>query len=206
MWQELFSPITLENCLCDVLQQLLSERETFEDDYLKERIDTYLKDTQEFPLRYYIIKYDSMRTNKDGRYNNYGKYYWRYHNSWPKKDESKQRELRLKDYNVLLMSTEWSTGGYNHDIFLKTIYDLRGKESKGLELENYSYTRYNQDVDKLRMNSQKMYLTLIDNVYRVYKDEEEQPIETRVIMQNDNGIDTEDRVEVGLSILDKYLK
>ena len=205
MWQELFSPITLENSLCDVLQQLLSERETFDDNYLKERIDTYLQDAQEYPLRYYIIKYDSMRTNKDGRYNNYGKYYWRYHNSWPKKDDVKQRELRLKDYNVLLMTTEWSTGGFNHDIFLKALYDLKGQESKGLELENYSYTRYNQGVDKLRLNNQKMYLTLVDNVYSVFNDEEKQPIETRVIAQNENGIDTEDRVEVGLSLLDKYL-
>jgi hypothetical protein len=206
MWQELFSPITLEDSLCDVLQQLLLERETFDDNYLKERINKYLQDAQEFPLRYYIIKYESMRTNKDGRYNNYGKYYWRYHNNWPKKDDAKQREMRLKDYNVLLMSTEWSTGGYNHDIFLKTLYDLRGKECKGLELENYSYTRYNQDVDKLRLNSQKMYLTLVDNVYRVYNDEEDQLIDSRVIVQNDNCIDTEDRVEVGLSLLDKYLE
>ena len=206
MWQELFSPITLENSLCNVLQQLLSERETFDDDYLKERIDKYMQDAQEFPLRYYIIKYESMRTNKDGRYNNYGKYYWRHHNDWPKKDDAKQREMRLRDYNVLLMSTEWSTGGYNHDIFLKTLYDLRGKESRGLELENYSYTRYNQGVDKLRLNSQKMYLTLVDNVYRVYNDEEDQLIDSCIILQNDNGIDTEDRVEVGLSLLDKYLK
>jgi hypothetical protein len=206
MWQELFSPITLEDSLCNVLQQLLSERETFDDDYLKERIDKYMQDAQEFPLRYYIIKYESMRTNKDGRYNNYGKYYWRHHNDWPKKDDAKQREMRLRDYNVLLMSTEWSTGGYNHDIFLKTLYDLRGKESRGLELENYSYTRYNQGVDKLRLNSQKMYLTLVDNVYRVYNDEEDQLIDSRIIVQNDNGIDTEDRVEVGLSLLDKYLK
>lgn len=206
MWQELFSPITLENSLCDVLQQLLSERETFDDNYLKERIDKYLQDAKEYPLRYYIIKYDSMRTNKDGRYNNYGKYYWRYHNSWPKKDDVKQREMRLRDYNVLLMSTEWSTGGYNHDIFLKTLYDLRGKESRGLELENYSYTRYNQDVDKLRLNSQKMYLTLVDNTYSIFTDEENQLIESRAIVQNGNGIDTEDRVEVGLSLLDKYLE
>ena len=206
MWQELFSPITLEDSLCDVLQHLLSERETFDDNYLKERIDTYLQDAQDYPLRYYIIKYDSMRTNKDGRYNNYGKYYWRYHNNWPKKDDVKQRELRLKDYNVLLMTTEWSTGGFNHDIFLKALYDLKGQESNGLELENYSYTRYNQGVDKLRLNNQKMYLTLVDNVFSVFNEEEEQPIETRVIAQNENGIDTEDRVEVGLSLLDKYLK
>ncbi|MBR1932981.1 MAG: DUF262 domain-containing protein [Prevotella sp.] len=204
MWQEMFSPISLEDGLCHALQQLLAERETFNDDYLKERIDGYLNSTQEYPLRYYLVKYYSMRTNKNGKYNNYGKYYWRKHNSWPRKDEAKQRELRLRDYNVILMATEWSTGGFNHDIFLKTLYDIAGKESAGLELDNYSYTRYNEGVDKLRLGKQGKYLTLTDNVYNIY-DEEGSLLESRAISQNENGIDTEDRVKVGLQILKKLL-
>jgi len=205
MWQEMFSPISLEDGLCHALQQLLAERKTFDDDYLKERIDGYLNSTQEYPLRYYLVKYYSMRTNKNGKYNNYGKYYWRKHNSWPRKDEAKQRELRLRDYNVILMATEWSTGGFNHDIFLKTLYDIAGQEGAGLELDNYSYTRYNEGVDKLRLGKQGKYLTLTDNVYNIY-DEDGSLIESRAISQNENGIDTEDRVKIGLQILKKHLE
>lgn len=203
MWQELFSPVRLEDSLCAVLQQLLSQRETFDDDYLNELFTAYLQEAKEYPLRYYIVKYDSMRTNRDGRYNNYGKYYWRHHNDWPKKDEDKQRELRLKDYNVILMTTEWSTGGYNHDIFLKTLYDLAGKENISLELENYSYSRYNEGGDKLKMDNGRC-LTLADNVYKIY-DEKNELLDSHQIVQNDAGIDIEERVEIGLQMIKKWI-
>ena len=203
MWQELFSPVRLEDCLCAVLQQILSQKETFDDDYLNELVTAYLQEAKEYPLRYYIVKYDSMRTNRDGRYNNYGKYYWRHHNDWPKKDEDKQRELRLKDYNVILMTTEWSTGGYNHDVFLKALYDLAGKVNISLELENYSYSRYNEGGDKLKMDNGR-YLTLADNVYKIY-DEKNELLDSHQIVQNDAGIDIEERVEIGLQMIKKYI-
>ena len=203
MWQELFSPVRLEDCLCAVLQQILSQKETFDDDYLNELVTAYLQETKEYPLRYYIVKYDSMRTNRDGRYNNYGKYYWRHHNDWPKKDEDKQRELRLKDYNVILMTTEWSTGGYNHDVFLKALYDLAGKVNISLELENYSYSRYNEGGDKLKMDNGR-YLTLADNVYKIY-DEKNELLDSHQIVQNDAGIDIEERVEIGLQMIKKWI-
>ena len=203
MWQELFSPVRLEDCLCAVLQQILSQKETFDDDYLNELVTAYLQEAKEYPLRYYIVKYDSMRTNRDGRYNNYGKYYWRHHNDWPKKDEDKQRELRLKDYNVILMTTEWSTGGYNHDVFLKALYDLAGKVNISLELENYSYSRYNEGGDKLKMDNGR-YLTLADNVYKIY-DEKNELLDSHQIVQNDAGIDIEERVEIGLQMIKKWI-
>lgn len=203
MWQELFSPVRLEDSLCIVLQKLLSQRETFDDDYLNELVTAYLQETEEYPLRYYIVKYDSMRTNRDGRYNNYGKYYWRHHNDWPKKDEDKQRELRLKDYNVILMTTEWSTGGYNHDVFLKTLYDLASKENISLELENYSYSRYNEGGDKLKMENGRC-LTLADNVFNIY-DENNELLDSHQIVQNDAGIDIEERVEIGLQMIKKWI-
>ena len=209
MWQELFSPVRLEDSLCAVLQQLLSQRETFDDDYLNELSNAYLQEAKEYPLRYYIVKYDSMRTNRDGRYNNYGKYYWRHHNDWPKKDEKKQKDLRLKDYDVILMTTEWSLGGYNHDLFLKTLYDLAGGESAGLVLDNYSYTRYNETIDgqkgadKLRMSNGN-YMTLADNVYKIY-DEKNELLDSHQIVQNDAGIDIEERVEIGLQMIKKRI-
>ena len=209
MWQELFSPVRLENSLCAVLQQLLSQRENFDDEYLNELVASYLHECSEYPLRYYIIKYNSMRTNKNSSYNNYGKYFWRHHSEWPKKDEKKQKELRLKDYDVILMTTEWSLGGYNHDLFLKTLYDLAGGESAGFVLDNYSYTRYNETidgqkrVDKLRMSNGN-YLTLADNVYNIY-DENNVLLDSHQIVQNDAGIDIEERVEIGLQLIRKYI-
>lgn len=209
MWQELFSPVRLEDSLCAVLHQLLSLRETFDDDFLYQLVTAYLQEAKEYPLRYYIVKYNSMRTNRDGRYNNYGKYYWRHHNDWPKKDEIKQKNLRLKDYDVILMTTEWSLGGYNHDLFLKTLYNLAGGESTGFVLDNYSYTRYNETIDgqkgidKLRMSNGN-YLTLADNVYNIY-DENNVLLDSHRIVQNDAGIDIEERVEIGLQMIKKYI-
>lgn len=209
MWQELFSPVRLEDSLCAVLHQLLSLRETFDDDFLYQLVTAYLQEAKEYPLRYYIVKYNSMRTNRDGRYNNYGKYYWRHHNDWPKKDEIKQKNLRLKDYDVILMTTEWSLGGYNHDLFLKTLYNLAGGESAGFVLDNYSYTRYNETIDgqkgidKLRMSNGN-YLTLADNVYNIY-DENNVLLDSHRIVQNDAGIDIEERVEIGLQMIKKYI-
>ena len=209
MWQELFSPVRLEDSLCTVLYQLLSLRETFDDDFLNQLVTAYLQEAKEYPLRYYIVKYNSMRTNRDGRYNNYGKYYWRHHNDWPKKDEKKQKDLRMKDYDVILMTTEWSLGGYNHDLFLKTLYDLAGGESASLVLDNYSYTRYNETIDgqkgidKLRMSNGN-YLTLADNVYNIY-DENNELLDSHQIVQNDAGIDIEERVEIGLQMIKKWI-
>ena len=203
MWQELFSPSRLEERLGDVLRTLLLLRESFDDEYLDKVVENYLENAETYPLRWYIIKYDTMRTNRNGHYNNYGKYFWRHHNDWQKKDEAKQTELRLKDYNVLLMTTEWSTGGYNHDIFLKTLYELTGGEEKGLELDNYSYSRYNAGVDKLKMSNGN-YLTLIDNVYKVFNKDNEL-LDNHEVRQKD-GIDVENRIEVGLHLLAKHIR
>lgn len=205
VWRGLFSPIQLEDNMCDTLQKLLSLRESFDDVFLKVFVDDYLKHAKEFPLRWYIIQYEAMRTNRDGNYNNYGKYYWRYHHHWPKNDEGKDKhkEFRSKDYNVILMTTEWSMSGMNYDIFLKTLFELGGGANAGLDLGDYSYSRYNEGVDKLKMSNGN-YLTLVNNVYEVRNanDEllDEYPIDQK------EGIDIEDRVEVGLKLIKKWNK
>ena len=55
------------------------------------------------------------------------------------------------------------------------------------------------------MTNQKLYLTLDDNVFTIY-DENNEEIESRPINQNDNGVDVEDRVLVGLQLLNKYMR
>ncbi len=217
MWQELFSPVRLEDNFCAVLQQLLSQKDEFDDEYLNNFVTSYIQEADIYPLRYYIIKYDAMRTNKDGRFNNYGKYFWRHHNIWQKRDDAHQQLMRSKDYNVILMTTEWSTNGYNHDVFLKTLYELMGAENVGLELNNYSYSTYNdkedgnKGLDKLCISKHilkttegPLYLSLADNVYTIW-DGNGDIVETYPINQNEDGIDTEDRVKVGLELLGKYI-
>ena len=103
------------------------------------------------------------------------------------------------------MTTEVSLGGMNYDIFLKTLYELAGGDNAGLELGNYSYTQYNDGgLDKLYLTKQQRYLTLADNRYTICKENGE-VVETCAIHQNDVGIDIEDRVEIGLQMIKKWL-
>jgi hypothetical protein len=194
VWRSLFSPIRLEDNFCNVIQNLLSEYESFTNDTLRDIANKYLSDATNMPVRYYLVKYEQTQTNMAGEYR-FGKFYWRNH----------QQQGR-NSYKVIVMTTELNFG-FNYDIFLKTLYELAGGKTKGLQLGNYSYTEYNNGGKaKLILGHQNKYLTLDDNVYRVFIEGEEQPIESRPIAQNDNGIDIEDRVEVGLALLDKYLK
>ena len=140
------------------------------------------------PVRYYLAKYQSMLPNK------FGKYYWRNH----------QKEGR-NSYKVIMMTTEFNFG-FNYDIFLKTLYDLAGGETSGLLLGNYSFSEYNNGgKDKLHLTNQKLLLALDDNVYTIY-DENNEEVETRSIIQNEKGLDTEDRVQVGLQLLNKHMR
>ena len=193
VWRDLFSPIRLENNLCSVLQSLLSKHEEFTDEKLKQIIQQYLDSAEEMPVRYYLVKYQNTQTNRWGEYR-FGKFYWRKH--W---------ETGRNTYHVLVMTTEVSLGGMNYDIFLKTLYELAGGDNAGLELGNYSYTQYNDGgLDKLYLTKQQRYLTLADNRYTICKENGE-VVETCAIHQNDVGIDIEDRVEIGLQMIKKWL-
>lgn len=104
-----------------------------------------------------------------------------------------------------MMMTEFNFG-FNYDIFLKTLYDIAGNLAPGLQApNNYSFTEYNNGrKDKLLMDKQNLYLTLDEDTYTVYNEGGEE-IDTRPIKQDEKGIDTEDRVLVGLGLLNKYM-
>ena len=197
VWRSLFSPTRLENGLCIVLQDLLSKYDSFINDVLKNIIHDYIQSAKEMPVRYYMAKYPQMQKSRWGGEYRFGKYYWRQH--W---------ENGRETYHVLMMTTEVSLGGMNYDIFLKTLFELGGGADAGLELGDYSYSQYNGGgLDKLRMTKQHLYLTLAENEYKIYSENEEvvTEIETRHINQNDDGIDIEDRVEIGMQLLKKYI-
>ena len=112
-------------------------------------------------------------------------------------------EKGRETYHVLMMATEWSMSGMNYDIFLKTLFELGGGADAGLDLGDYSYSRYNEGIDKLKMPNGN-YLTLVDNVYEV-RNANQELLEEYPIHQKD-GIDTEDRVEVGRKLIKKWNK
>ena len=91
----------------------------------------------------------------------------------------------------------------NYDIFLKTLFELGGGADAGLDLGDYSYSQYNEGVDKLKMNNGN-YLTLVNSVYKVHNANDEL-LDEYTINQED-GIDIEDRVEVGLKLIKKWNK
>lgn len=188
VWRDIFGPVKLGNNLRNALQTLLEMHEKFTDKDLLEISWNYLQSAREMPVRYYLVKYSHMMPNR------WGKYYWRDHD-----------ETGKDSYHVLMMMTEFSTGGMNYDIFLKTLYDVIGGKSKGLELGDYSYSEYNNHgTDKLYLRNQGVYLTLGNNRYSIFKDDGEL-IETYDIHQNENGIDIEDRILAGLRMLNNYL-
>lgn len=192
VWRDILGPVKLEENLSKTLQSLLSRHEVFSEEILQEEVNTYLLASDTMPVRYYIAKYPQMRPNR------WGKYYW----------FDRQTKGR-NSYHVLMMTTEVSLGGFNYDIFLKTLYELAGGKGTGMELGNYSYTEYNSiGVDKLFFNNNSFYLTLKDDTYMVTQVIAEgitEIIEKYQINQNEEGLDIEDRVEVGLQLLKKYM-
>lgn len=188
VWRSIFSPSRKVDGLKDVLLQLLERQEAFTNDSLNEISRSYLREAKVMPVRYYLVKYASMVPNR------FGKYYWRNH----------QKQGR-NSYKVIMMMTEFNFG-FNYDIFLKTLFDIAGSQATGLQApNNYSFTEYNNGrKDKLVMDRQSLYLTLDDNIYSVCKEDGES-IETRPVGQDEDGMDTEDRVLVGLGLLNKYM-
>ena len=174
------------------MQDLLSKHDTFTNDVLQSIIDDYIQSVEEKPIRYYLVKYPQMQKSRWSSEYRFGKYYWRQHGE-------KGRET----YHVLMMATEWSMSGMNYDIFLKTLFELGGGADAGLDLGDYSYSRYNEGVDKLKMSNGN-YLTLVNDVYKVHNANDEL-LDEHTINQKD-GIDIEDRVEVGLKLIKKWNK
>lgn len=187
VWRSLFSPLRNSERLGGVMIDLLGMHENFTDELLTDIYQNYLMRSKEMPVRYYLIRYKSMMPNK------YGKYYWR------------NPEIDGRDsYKVIMMTTEWKFGT-NYDIFLKTLYDIMGGKEVGLRIGDYSFSEYNNgQTDKLYLDNQNLYLTLDDNEYKICSDTGEL-IDSYKIMQNEQGIDIEDRVLAGLRLLNKYL-
>ena len=128
-----------------ILTELLSKSDSFTDDVLNNIIDEYLGSTSEYDWRHYIIKYASMRPER------YGMYFW---NDYKKRQKA--------SYTILMMWTEKSIGGRNHNIFLKALYDMIKSihPDASLYLGEYAYSN---DGSVLELTFAEKYLYFTDN-------------------------------------------
>lgn len=174
----------------DILLALLSQSQHFTNDMLQSVIDRYLRETREYDWRHYLVKYDAMRPER------YGMYFW---------DEENPHEKR--GYNILMMWTEKSISGRNYNIFLKALNDrlLCDFPDLGISLGEYAYSG-DGSVLKLTFADKYLYFT-DDKLYICHQTPDEQGHTTETIdvekpiLQTEQGIDLEDRVELAYEVV-----
>lgn len=178
-----------------ILTELLSKSDSFTDDVLNNIIDEYLGSTSEYDWRHYIIKYASMRPER------YGMYFW---NDYKKRQKA--------SYTILMMWTEKSIGGRNHNIFLKALYDRIKSVHPDASLYLGEYA-YSNDGSVLELTFAEKYLYFTDNrlfvCHSVVEGQGEKREVADIVMeipQNENGIDSEDRVELAFHVVESLMK
>jgi len=170
----------------DVLIELLGKAAVFTDEILGNIISKYLNEAVLFDWKYYLIKYKSMRPER------YGMYYWY--------DYQKNEK---KSYKILMMMTEKSIGGRNFNIFLKSLYDKCMAEypDKVIRLGQYAYQEDGSTLD-LTFAAKIVYY---DNNSFIIEDKENDKSKVVIPIEQKNGIDTVDRVELAWNQIAKLI-
>ena len=121
----------------------------------------------------------------------YGMYYWY-------NDEDK------KSYDILMMYTEKSIGGRNSNIFLKTLYDKFKSEypNEAVRLGDYAYQE-DGNVIELQCVGKKAYYK---DAEFIIEDNENPEDKQAISIEQDNGVDTQDRIEIAWIAIDKLIK
>jgi len=181
VWFDLFHPTKQRSGFEDtfkIFNKLLSslDESNINDEHLEKCVDTYL-DNKETPKdwSYYLVKYTPMRQG------NFGMYYW--------------RSFANRNYNVIMMNTEKSIGGRNWNIFLYTLNQLPEFDGK-LSLGDYAY-----QGDKLKIKNSDFEIECQNDKYVVSQNE----LHTEYPIQQNEGIDIEDRIERGKQIIYEIL-
>ena len=188
VWRSMFNTSEDEMCQTkEVIGKLLISCEEFNDEVLKQIVESYLTSTSILDWRYYLVKYQSMRPAR------YGMYWW----PGDGKEGKKYRK-------ILMMTTEKSiSNGKNYNIFLKTLYDKLHLEFPNLYLGNYAFLH---DGDKLFIGPNRA-ISCEETSYMVYNipdGKTYEAIETIPIPQDESGIsDIQDRIEIGELIIRK---
>lgn len=182
VWIDLFHPTKLRTGFDEtfkIVNTLLSalDESSINNDYLEQQINNYI-DNKETPKdwRYYFVKYNPML------HGNFGMYYW----------SNKQ----AKDYNIIMMNTEKSIGGKNWNVFLYTLFLLPDFSGK-LSLGDYAY-----QGDKLKVINTDIEIECLTDKYVVSNN----GILTDYKIQQNEGLDIEDRIERGKQIINNLLK
>jgi hypothetical protein len=182
VWNDLFHPTKLRSGFeetFNILNNLLLtlDESNVNDDYLKKCIDSYLESNLTLKnWRYYFVKYNSMLQG------NFGMYYW--------------SNRQSKDYNIIMMNTEKSLGGKNWNVFLYTLSKLPDFSEK-LSLGEYAY-----QGDKLKILNTDLEIECLNDKYVVSNN----GIRTEYPIQQNDGVDVEDRIEKGKQIICDLLK
>lgn len=194
-WRDLFTPSArrggFQNTK-EVLNQFLSALIMNPSLTVRGLIDsflsTYIVDpNKEKDWNYYFVKYPGFRWHTDGFY------------YWPNSQ---------KQYECIMMRRK-TLGGWHWDPFL---YSINKAAPKGVSLENYGkplifvkddvtlkITNYNEFFKLEAMDSTSLsFLSAAQSLSLI------SPQNTYQIKQSENGLDIEDRVQVGIELVEKF--
>lgn len=170
----------------DILVQLLSKHETFTNDVLQTMIDEYITECEqknEYPFRYYYVKYPCFRLGLDGQENeSFGKLWGQ---AFDTKTVKLTTEFLDSKYDRSVMATKTRLSPSSYMPFLK------GADAEHISREDLGQKLVYKDE----------YIEFTNNAYihkkrikEVNDDTQDELVDTIQIQQNADGIDTEDRI------------
>ena len=166
-----------------ILISLLDKYEEFSNEILEKIAKDYLIQCKEnYPFRYYYIKYDEYRPDS------YGK-------MWNDADADADAEAEAKGYMFRVMQTETRLSEYSYYPALKAALRAASKAASDSHLSKEHYG------DRLIFDDE--YITCEKDSYLIRKNKDDSFVESIEIKQNADGIDIEDRIIVLKNYIEK---
>lgn len=162
----------------NVLVTLLSKTDDIDDDLLTSIAETYLKECEDKKIFEWRYYYIKYPEFRPGRY---GKYYIKQYRDEPG---------IIKNYELVAMWSAEAVSSLAWSPFLKAI----------------DTTTLSKDDCGMKLVSNEYYVVCLEAGYFVFKKGEEKPVEIFAPVQNEEGIDTENRIEKFREPLMKYLR
>mgnify|MGYP004515300979 CR=1 FL=1 len=162
----------------NVLVTLLSKTDDINDDLLTSIAETYLKKCEDKKIFEWRYYYIKYPEFRPGRY---GKYYIKQYRDEPG---------IIKNYELVAMWSAEAVSSLAWSPFLKAI----------------DTTTLSKDDCGMKLVSNEYYVVCLEAGYFVFKKGEEKPVEIFAPVQNEEGIDTENRIEKFREPLMKYLR
>jgi len=164
-----------------ILISLLDKYEEFSNEILEKIAKDYLIQCKEnYPFRYYYIKYDEYRPDS------YGKML---------ADSDADAEAEAKGYMFRVMQTETRLSEYSYYPALKAALRAASKAASDSHLSKEHYG------DRLIFDDE--YITCEKDSYLIRKNKDDSFVESIEIKQNADGIDIEDRIIVLKNYIEK---